>query len=267
MRYIPLFEEIPRQSWLDKAAEYQDEIEKAATMDEKQALIDKYSGHWGKLKDWLLELSHGKCWYSEAREIFSHYHVEHFRPKNKAINLDKTEREGYWWLAFDWKNYRISGSVGNCKKGNHFPLASAHAANSNDRNTDDEQPYLLDPADRDDPSLISFNETGEVIPSEEIEDWEKDRVEKTRDILNLDYEPLKEARRKVWAECWRKIGEYQTLVSQPGSQISAARRERIKNIFNRLREMIQPSQELSSVVIECLKYSNLKWTQRIITRS
>lgn len=263
MRYIPLFEHSPPQDWLDKAAEYQAKIEKATTLEKKHELIDRYSSHWGDLKDWLLELSDGKCWYSEAKEIFSHYHVEHFRPKKKAINLDKTEREGYWWLAFDWRNYRISGSVGNCKKGNYFPLMSTHVATAVDRNIDDERPYLLDPADHDDPSLLSFNELGEVIPSEGIEDHDKERVEKTRDILKLDYKPLKEARRKVWAKCWRKITEYQNIVIPPGTE-SAAKREKIREIFDSLREMIRRDQELSAVAIECLLLSNLGWAKRIV---
>ncbi len=262
MRYIPLFENTPPLDWLDKAAKYQAEIEAAGTLEEKHVLIDRYSSHWGNLKKWLLELSTGKCWYSEAKEIFSHYHVEHFRPKKKALNLDKAEREGYWWLAFDWKNYRISGSVANCKKGNYFPLKEQHAATANDRNIEDERYYFLDPADRDDPSLISFNELGELIHFEGADAWEQERVEKTRYFLNLDFSPLKEARRKVWALCCRKIKEYQ---SEAEKSESATRRANIKSIFKFLREMINEKEELSSVAIECLQYSNLRWAQRIIT--
>ena len=265
MRHVPLFEKVPPQDWLDKAAKYQDEIEKASTLEEKYELIDRYSSHWGDLKEWLLDLFGGKCWYSEAKEIFSHYHVEHFRPKKKAFDLDRTERPGYWWLAFDWKNYRISGSVGNIKKGNYFPLRGTHVASAADRNIDDEQPYLLDPADQDDPLLISFNELGKLVPSEDVEDWDKERVEKTRDILNLDFYPLKEARRKVWAKCWRIIKDYQKLIKESEGQISVTKREKIKSFFNALRGMIEFDVELSSVAIECLRHSNLAWAQRIIT--
>ena len=30
--------------------------------------------------------------------------------------------KGYWWLAFDYMNFRVCGNVGNHKKGGWFPL-------------------------------------------------------------------------------------------------------------------------------------------------
>ena len=34
----------------------------------------------------FLELSHQKCWFSEAKDRFSHLDVEHYRPKMRAKN-------------------------------------------------------------------------------------------------------------------------------------------------------------------------------------
>ena len=49
--------------------------------------------------------------------------VEHFRPKLEVKELYKEQnREGYWWLAFDYHNFRVCGNVGNRKKGGWFPL-------------------------------------------------------------------------------------------------------------------------------------------------
>ncbi len=76
----------------------------------------------GAPKNWLLALSGGKCWFSEVRELYSHYDVEHFRPKKEAKGLDGADRDGYWWLAFDYMNFRVCGYVGNRKKGGWFPL-------------------------------------------------------------------------------------------------------------------------------------------------
>jgi len=89
-------------------------------IEERNNLIDSKSAHWGKLKLWLKVLSHGKCWFSEVRELYSHYDVEHFRPKKEAKAMDGTVRDGYWWLAFDYTNYRLCGNVGNRKKGGWF---------------------------------------------------------------------------------------------------------------------------------------------------
>ena len=75
-----------------------------------------------------------KCWYSEAPDAVSDWHVDHFRPKKRTLDEDKTEHEGYHWLAFDWRNYRIAGSYTNSPhrdgqgvtrgKWDYFPLAN-----------------------------------------------------------------------------------------------------------------------------------------------
>ena len=85
-------------------------------------IIDENDKHWGKIKKDLKKISYGKCWFSEAREVYSHYHIEHFRPKKRVVNFDKTKELGYWWLAFNYLNYRLCGGVGNSKKGNHFAV-------------------------------------------------------------------------------------------------------------------------------------------------
>ena len=92
------------------------ELHSDSKIKERNEYIDSNSAHWGELKEWLKVLSKGKCWFSEVRELYSHYDVEHFRPKKEAKNLDKTIRDGYWWLAFDYTNYRLCGNVGNRKK-------------------------------------------------------------------------------------------------------------------------------------------------------
>ena len=78
---------------------------------ERNEFIGKKSAHWGKLKPWLFALSGGKCWFTDTTNSGSHYDVEHFRPKAEAKNFDGSVREGYWWLAFDYTNYRLAGGV------------------------------------------------------------------------------------------------------------------------------------------------------------
>lgn len=106
-------------AWVAKSEQLVTELaalDSAGKREERNALIDSNSGHWGALKDWLLALSAGKCWFSEVRELYSHYDVEHFRPKKEAKALDASVRDGYWWLAFDYMNFRACGNVGNRKK-------------------------------------------------------------------------------------------------------------------------------------------------------
>ena len=83
MRFIPLRNHRPDQAWIDKADKFLEDLRAAPNADARKEIIEKNSGVWGELKDWLLSLSHQKCWFSEARDCFSHWDVEHYRPKSR----------------------------------------------------------------------------------------------------------------------------------------------------------------------------------------
>src|SRR5689334_14548604 len=122
MRHISIAGKKPDDAWLAKAEALLTELQQAPDRAARNLIIDQRAALWGELKEWLLTLSHQKCWFSEAKDCFNHWHVEHFRPKKSAKDADGTEYDGYWWLAFNWTNFRICGSVGNAKKGTFFPL-------------------------------------------------------------------------------------------------------------------------------------------------
>lgn len=125
MRHISLNDHVPDPAWLVKADKLLAQLKAAPDTAARKAIIDANDKFWGKLKNWLLELSHEKCWFSESKDCFSHWDVEHYRPKKSAKDIDGTEHEGYWWLAFDWHNYRICGNAGNRKKEPTFLCALA----------------------------------------------------------------------------------------------------------------------------------------------
>lgn len=263
MIYIRMNGQTPPEEWLERAREVTQEMEDAATDVERHAIIDRNDALWSELKAWLLQFSHGKCWFSEARDIYSHFDVEHFRPKKNAKNSDGTERGGYWWLAFDYLNYRICGNVGNRKKGTFFPLAPHSAVGTADNRAlvEDELCLLLDPANEDDPLLLSFNETGDAEALADCGAWEQQRaVESILRFKLNDHPPLVEARRDLWRRCREKIAECQNLMLQPAT---VARRERIRAKLNELRAMVRPDAVLSSAARECLRKSNLEWAKRI----
>ncbi len=233
-------------------------LEAAGKRDERNALIDANSGHWGALKDWLLALSGGKCWFSEVRELYSHYDVEHFRPKKEAKALDGAERDGYWWLAFDYMNFRACGNVGNRKKGGWFPLqqgslCSTYAAPCEES----EARYLLDPIDDDDVSLIAFDEEGKVIPAPGVSDWEQQRVQETVKRLKLnEHVPLAEARRKVWQRVDGLIEDFHKAKARCGPGNNPAAKAKLTEVRGRIREMTDPAAELSAVARWCLLLRN-----------
>ncbi|AYH44516.1 hypothetical protein [Azoarcus sp. DN11] len=241
-------------------------LEAAGKRDERNALIDANSGHWGALKDWLLALSGGKCWFSEVRELYSHYDVEHFRPKKEAKTLDGGERDGYWWLAFDYMNFRACGNVGNRKKGGWFPLqqgslCSTYAAPCEES----EARYLLDPIDDDDVSLIAFDEEGKVIPAPGASNWEEQRVQETVKRLKLnEHVPLAEARRKVWQTVDGLIEDFHKAKARCGAGNNPVAKAKLTEVRGRIREMTDPAAELSAVARWCLLLRNDPQLSRLV---
>lgn len=276
MRYIDIESNPPSVEWVEKAERLTQQLVGASSNKERKRIIDKSTSHWKDFKSKLSELSHGKCWYSEAREIVSDYHVDHFRPKGRALQLDKTERDGYWWLAFDWRNYRLSGSICNSPHGgadkhthgkwDYFPLkAGSSCATSPSHDLSDELFYLLDPTDPDDPSLLTFDETGKPVPAADDDTWEYERASVTIDLLHLEYTPLVNERKKVWNKCIRLINEAQNKMREQAQRTSVTTKARIKHIFMELREMIASEAELSSVAQSCLLSSGYKWARKIVS--
>ncbi|WP_134709298.1 hypothetical protein [Stenotrophomonas maltophilia] len=233
---------------------------------ERNALIDKNKPHWDALKPWLLALSGGKCWFSEVRELYSHYDVEHFRPKKAAKALDGAARDGYWWLAFDYMNFRLCGNVGNRKKGGWFPLKQGSLCSTYGEPCEEsETRYLLDPIDDDDVSLIAFDEEGKVIPVPGASDWERERVSVTVQRLKLnEHVPLAEERRKVWQKVDALIDDFFAAKAKCSMGNNPAAKAKLLEVRSRVREMTQRSAELSAVARWCIQVRNEPQLSRLV---
>ncbi|RJQ29924.1 hypothetical protein C4565_01510 [Candidatus Parcubacteria bacterium] len=247
--------------WLQRSKEYADQLQVIHQQGDLQArnqFIDAHAEHWGELKLWLQVLSQGKCWFSEVRELYSHYDVEHFRPKKEAKAIDGTVRDGYWWLAFDYTNYRLCGNVGNRKKGGWFPLQVGSLISTFDNRCEEsEATYLLDPTDLDDVNLIAFDEEGNVIAAPGISEWEKQRVAETIKRLKLnEHEALFEERRKVWQRMSREIEQYLTAKRRCITGGNPAAAQKIREHVRVIRSMTKEEAELSSVAKWCLLFRN-----------
>jgi hypothetical protein len=263
MRYIPLLDYMPPPEWLAKAAKALAEIEAETDPEARKKLIEKRDKVWGDLKDWLLELSNQKCWFSEAKDCFQDWDVEHYRPKKSAKNLDGTEREGYWWLSFDWKNLRVCGRVGNNKKGTFFPLGSDYAANCTNRDTDDEVPYLLDPINPADCVLISFDCLGRAVPASGLDEWSQTRVKVSIKRYKLYFDKLELQRKTIWETCIAYINEIQNLMREQAKSHSAARKARIEERMYLLKSLACRKSPCSTTAIACLLKSENEWARRL----
>ncbi|WP_197893064.1 hypothetical protein [Undibacterium sp. KW1] len=231
-------------------------LDASGKIKERNQMIDDHSAHWSKLKPWLLALSEGKCWFTEARDIASHLDVEHFRPKKVARNIKGPERDGYWWLAFDYMNFRIAGTAPNRKKGAWFPLQYGSPYSKFARQCEgDEIPHFLDPTNAHDVALLAFDEEGKAVPAPGISRWDFVRVCRTVNRLKLtDHQALAEERRKVWQRMMTHINNYRRALDQ--TRHSAAARERVKNEAREIAELTKPSAELSSVAKWCVRLND-----------
>ena len=195
MKFIDLSKIDPNDpdvvKWNNKAKEHLENLLSSQTsMARKEYLDKKKNHHWRGFKEILEKYFGEMCWYSEKFFKTSPGDVDHFRPKNHSTDENGNEilTDGYWWLAYDYHNYRYSCENSNrlFKKGgkkDRFPLKQgatpAVYPNSNDEN------LLLDPCNKNDCDLIRCDEAGCVVAFSSAED-DKKRVEASVKVYNLN---------------------------------------------------------------------------------
>jgi len=211
----------------------------------KKARAKYFDAHniWTELYTYLSELSHHKCWYSEAPENSGEWEIEHFRPKSLSKDIDGTiiKGDGYWWLAYHWRNYRLAGSLVNKRrkdrfeneddvygKGCFFPLNSdaGDVAQENDMECRCEVPLLLDPTNTRDVTLLSFDKNGEVFPTvgEDEDEWAYRRADISIKYYGLKHTPLNRGRKKIWEKC-------ESIVYTTHKRLQNLTTDRINNLF------------------------------------
>lgn len=255
MRQV-IIEGSPPQEWIDQAEEITRQLREAGSPEARRAILDENEGFWRNdiLRDWLLKQFHDKCWYTEANESVSPLHVDHFRPQKRVSDLDKNRSEGYWWLAFQWENYRISGHLINTKKGDCFPIIEGARANCDDPvSLTHEAGLLIDPITQD-ANLISYErDDGDCIavPSAGADEVDTHRAQKTIEIIGLNRIPrLNKKRRKFWDQCLSQIQNYQSA--------STAASQYTKRIYQELaltslKGMVTYDKEFSSIAKACIR--------------
>ncbi len=266
MRYIDIRNLQLPVGWQVKADALHAQLVGAAN-DVARSKILKENPIWQELFVPLNNLSKGKCWYSEAKDIMSDKDIDHFRPKNEARNLDGVPRAGYWWLAYDSENYRFSSIYSNRRrhdkfddakeaggKWSYFPLFAGSYVATTKARLADEDIMLLDPTNEDDPCLLTFDDSGDAIPNTVVA-RDIERVKASINLYHLDHTPLKEERQKIWDKCQRFINEIQEINSLP--DISISNKARITFLKQEIKNMIAVEEELSAVAIACVEHNKL----------
>lgn len=163
----------------------------------KERVQERFPWNWrllGGVRDALLDLFHGKCAYCESPVGGSTpLDVDHFRPRERAINLDgQVDPDHYWWLSYEWLNLYPSCPVCNRMKGSRFPVDGPRAVpQSGPEALRQEGRQLLDPCQDDPADHLVFSEDGTVAS-----DSRMGRI--TIEVLGLNRLDLVEARRSAW---------------------------------------------------------------------
>jgi uncharacterized protein (TIGR02646 family) len=231
--------------WLKRAQKAAKTAEKKSSA-QASTYIASRSAVWSDLKPELEKLSSGKCWYTEARDKVSFWHVDHFRPKSV-----------YPWLAFTWTNLRLCGGMPNVQKLNEFPLLDdATRATVAKPSTDHEIPLLLDPVRWGDPELLTFNGAGEPTAARPQEETVVRRVAETIRLLDLNTEKLCASRREKWRRCERKLKDLRRVVEEQRHQHNTDAGHHLVDLCRDLDELYSDSAEFTATAWACARELN-----------
>lgn len=269
------------QAILDKAEEkgwageeLQGKIDTAKVKARKAAI--SYKRIWADLSDLLSEQTKGKCWYCETNECRSDNPIDHFRPKNKVAECDG--HPGYWWLAFDWKNYRFSCTYCNSRrvevdtsggKQDHFPIFFPPGWNQCETDSNAERPMLLDPFDEDDCKLITFNDNGEarpVVSDEKSENYTKAYT--SIELYHLNHKPTARARKIIFQKIRTLVSGTNELLDQGVDEKTNAIKASKKELIRLIRHECKSTKFNTAARIYLMKFEDENaWVKDILDRA
>ncbi|MDP1816861.1 MAG: hypothetical protein Q8K92_20580 [Leadbetterella sp.] len=264
MIFIDLENNPPPKGWIDKAEALTQKLIAAPTIAAKNVIIDANQTLWNELKDHLSSLSNQKCWYSESINAGAHCHVDHFRPKKEVIDEAGNITDGYWWLAFDWMNYRFSGPAPNVRKKSYFHVMANRALNYGD-NCNIEDILFIDPLRVRDPECLAFDNEGRVKS--------KDTNTKTRNYiraeysirrLNLNASSLIDKRKDKFRKASVLLIHLDNKIKLQAVTWDQSRENEIEAGFKELIQMCSKNSEFSAAVKFCLKSSSYDWALGIV---
>lgn len=218
MRYINpnLIDQCKPADWDNNSRNWAQRVQRAA---DKSAEIKKIGNKWSDFKPSFIMQFGDKCWYSEVPRIGTDFDVDHFRPKGdvkvskrlyatRIVQGVSQKHCGYWWLAFEAKNYRYACIEANRPresggKHDYFPLMDegtrVWAACSFDMHVN-EVVKLLDPCCATDVPLLSYDQNLGAVTSRYSALTHPDeyaRVVESAKRYNLNSKTIMGARRTV----------------------------------------------------------------------
>lgn len=208
----------PDNAWEQRAQRLATELLQKAT-DERAAFIEaQRQNTWGhrELLAALRNVVGNKCWYSEVRLEGADPNVDHFRPKGQVREVDDTFQQtgqispGYWWLAFELRNYRLAAMHANQRrvdehtvggKWAYFPVRGDRAPAPTEWGMIVEDNLALDPCSSSDVGLLWFDPDGNPCASPRCRtDADAERVRVTIWLYHLDKDEIRRERSSQLAD-------------------------------------------------------------------
>ncbi|EKO3583125.1 hypothetical protein M3923_001285 [Vibrio metschnikovii] len=218
MRYIDpnLIDQCKPANWDVNSQQWAQRVQRAA---DKSAEIKSIGSKWSDFKPNFIREFGDKCWYSEVPRIGTDFDVDHFRPKGdvkiskqsyatRLVHGISQRHPGYWWLAFEAKNYRYACIEANRPRANggkhdYFPLMDEATRVWNCCNIaahGGEDVKLLDPCCSIDVTLVSYVQYPGTVMSRYSEISHPDEYSRVRESAkryNLNSKTIKGARSEV----------------------------------------------------------------------
>lgn len=265
MIFIDLENNPPSQDWLNRADNLSQQLIAAPTPEARNAIIDANQALWNELKGHLSALSNQKCWYTESFNSGAHCHVDHFRPKKEVRDENSNITNGYWWLSFDWMNYRFSGPAPNVRKKSYFHVVANKALNYGD-NHNIEDTLFIDPIKVRDPECLAFDNEGRVKPKDNITTSRNyKRADYSIKKLNLNAPSLIDKRKDKFRKASIILMHLDKKIKLQAFTWDQSRENEIETGFRELIEMCSKNSEFSAAVKFCLKSSSYDWALEIVS--
>jgi hypothetical protein len=167
----------PPAAWIEKARVLTKELCLKSSAERAEFIKAKRSDTWAApaLVQALRDVVGNKCWYTEVPLEGADPNVDHFRPKGAVREVDselkptEATSPGYWWLAFDYRNYRLSSMHANQRrvdehteggKWDFFPVRGFRPPEQTDWAAIIEDHLVLDPCSSSDVALLWFDPNG-----------------------------------------------------------------------------------------------------------
>jgi uncharacterized protein (TIGR02646 family) len=239
--------------------------------------ISAKSAVWSHAGAYVGKVMQNKCWYCETRETRSDMPVDHFRPKN-SVSETQGEHTGYWWLAFQWRNFRYSCTFCNSRRKSEsseggkqdlFPLLDPESRAWTPQDPiSNESPLLLDPCNPEDPNLLCFDEQGRAVANPGLIGEELRRVNESIKIYHLNHDNVKKSRRLIAIKIRNQMERIKELDQKSMlTTLSPNEIEQKKDALTEIIRHVRSSAEFcTSARCYIAGFRHLKWVEHFIER-